>query len=153
MRPTWRPGKQPDTVVSDVPSSDITGDGRDLQLSREYYGGYLVAESIAPENVGPISATLDLLEEGKKLVEWLDRLTARAEKEAKENAFITLREAYAADVKNFRATAKGMRAAIAKAGKNRRQYDHIEIHRRRSGRLPGAMQRHADRRPRAALSP
>ena len=115
MRPTWRPGKQPDTVVSDVPSSDITGDGRDLQLSREYYGGYLVAESIAPENVGPISATLDLLEEGKKLVEWLDRMTARAEKEAKENTFITLREAHAADAKNFRASVKGMRAAVLKA--------------------------------------
>ena len=148
MKPTWTPGKQPGTVVT-----DRIADGPELASHIDFYGGYLVAESIAPENVGPISATLDLLEEGKKLVEWLDRLTVRAEKEAKENAFMTLREAHAADVKNFRATAKGMRAAIAKAGKNRRQYDHIEIHRRRSGRLPGAMQRHADRRPRAALSP
>ena len=83
MRPTWRPGKQPDTVVSDHNYASYGFPEVSAKPHIEYYGGYLVAESIAPENVGPISATLDLLEEGKKLVEWLDRLTARAEKEAK----------------------------------------------------------------------
>ena len=110
MKPTWTPGKQPGTVVT-----DRIADGPELASHIDFYGGYLVAESIAPENVGPISATVDLLEEGKKLVEWLDRMTARAEKEAKENTFITLREAHAADAKNFRASVKGMRAAVLKA--------------------------------------
>jgi hypothetical protein len=57
MSANWRPGKQPGTVVC-----DRTADGPELAHHLDYYGGYLVAESIAPENVGPISAALDLLE-------------------------------------------------------------------------------------------
>lgn len=58
MSANWRPGKPPGTVVSDVHSSGMTYSAAGL----EYYGGYLVAESIAPGNVGPISAALDLRE-------------------------------------------------------------------------------------------
>lgn len=63
MKPTWRPGKQPGTVVT-----DRIADGPELASHIDFYGGYLVAESIAPENVGPISATVDLLEAAKELL-------------------------------------------------------------------------------------
>lgn len=57
-----------------------------------------------------------LLEEGKKLVAWLIRLAENAEKQAvMPNQFETMIAAYTADAKNYRASAKGMQAAIAEA--------------------------------------
>ncbi len=62
MSANWKPGKQPGTVVC-----DRTADGPELAHHLDYYGGYLVAESIAPENVPVISAALDLLEACRKV--------------------------------------------------------------------------------------
>jgi hypothetical protein len=62
-----------------------------------------------------IAAAPELLEEGKKLVAWLIHLAEKSEIESQDTRFITLAEAHRADAKNFRATAKGMQAAITKA--------------------------------------
>ena len=65
MRPTWRPGKQPDTVVSDWPGNSPTKD--DISF-HDFYGGYLVAESIAPENVPVIAAAPEMYELLKRYI-------------------------------------------------------------------------------------
>jgi hypothetical protein len=53
--------------------------------------------------------------EAKRVVEWLDRLAAAADERAKDRTFPSLADANAWDAKNYRASAKGLRAAIAKA--------------------------------------
>jgi len=65
--------------------------------------------------LGLLEAGAKLQREGQRLVDWLDKLTVEAEREAKDNRFITLKEAHAADAKNFRATAIAMREAIKQA--------------------------------------
>lgn len=54
----WRVGKHPYTVVSDQPVPEVRGSDLDL----DYYGGHLIAESIAPKNAPLISAAPDLYE-------------------------------------------------------------------------------------------
>ncbi len=53
----------------------------------------------------------------KRVVDWLDRLAVQSETQAKDTRFATLSEACAADAKNYRATAKPLRALLAKGGK------------------------------------
>lgn len=69
----------------------------------------------AEANARLIAAAPDLLAKCEKIVAWLDRLAAKAEREAKDCRFITLKEAYEADAKNYRATAADVRTAIAQA--------------------------------------
>jgi len=69
----------------------------------------------AAANARLIAAAPDLYTEAVRIVEWLERLAAGTETLAKDTRFITLAEANAADAKNYRASAKGLRAAIAKA--------------------------------------
>lgn len=52
-------------------------------------------------NASLIAAAPELLEEGKKLVTWLERLAENAEQQSKDTRFITLSEAQIADAKNF----------------------------------------------------
>lgn len=53
----WRPGKTGGCVVADHPVPEIGGSD-----AVDYYGGHLIAESIAPQNVPLIAAAPDLLE-------------------------------------------------------------------------------------------
>jgi hypothetical protein len=53
----WRAGKTGGAVVSDVLPKDAVG-GSDAV---DYYGGYLIAESIAPSMVSLVSAAPELL--------------------------------------------------------------------------------------------
>ncbi len=73
------------------------------------------AEANAERIVKAVNCHDDLVEAGKKLVKWLHVLADDAEKTAKTTRFITMREAWEADTKNYRATAKDMEAALAKA--------------------------------------
>lgn len=63
----WRAGKAGDQIVADVPIENGPG-GSD---SVDYYGGYLVAESVAPCNQPLIAAAPDLLASCKELREAL----------------------------------------------------------------------------------
>lgn len=56
-----------------------------------------------------------LIAELEKIAVWLDRLASDCEASEKNCRFITLREAYASDAKNYRATIAHIRAAITKA--------------------------------------
>ena len=61
----WSKGKTGGAVVSDVPHTELsisTGHG-DI----EYYGGYLVAESIPEQYINLISAAPDLLDACKQI--------------------------------------------------------------------------------------
>lgn len=53
----WRAGKTGGAVVSDVLPKDAVGGSEDA----DYYGGYLIAESIAPSMVSLVSAAPELL--------------------------------------------------------------------------------------------
>jgi hypothetical protein len=53
----WRAGRA-GTVVSDVLPKDACGGSED----KDYYGGYLIAESVAPSMVSLIAAAPELLE-------------------------------------------------------------------------------------------
>ena len=52
----WRPGKTGGAVVADYPIPEVGGSEH-----VEYYGGHLVAESIAPQNVSIIAAAPEML--------------------------------------------------------------------------------------------
>lgn len=107
----WRFGApRTNAVVSDTPPSAFQG-------GEDHYGGCLVAESIAPENLALIAAAPELLAVCERQVAWLEMLAERADKGAADRRFISLAEAHAADAKNYRATAKPIREAIAKATK------------------------------------
>ena len=56
-----------------------------------------------------------LLAELSKISAWLDRLATHDEAQAKDTRFETMRDAYTADAKNYRAIIKSIKAAIAKA--------------------------------------
>lgn len=66
-------------------------------------------------NARLISAAPELYREAIRVVEWLERLAVRADGGAKDTRFKALAEASAADAKNYRASVKGLKAAIAKA--------------------------------------
>ena len=81
-------------------------------------GSYQVAEGIYRKaNAHLIAAAPELCEAGKKLVKWLHMLADTAERKAKTGRFITLKEAWEADAKNYRATARDMEQALAKVNK------------------------------------
>lgn len=74
----WRRGKKGHSVVSDIPASIEDGS----ENAKIFYGGCLIAESIAPENVDFIACAKDdvayllgnvaeLLEENKRIKEQL----------------------------------------------------------------------------------
>jgi len=65
-------------------------------------------------NARLIAAAPDLLAACEKIVAWLDRLTADAERD-KASRFVTIARAATADAANFRATAADVRKAIARA--------------------------------------
>lgn len=60
----WRQGKYPDTVVTDEPSDIGRG-----HADTDYYGGYLVCESVEPKHRALIIAAPQLLE-ALEAVEW-----------------------------------------------------------------------------------
>lgn len=62
----WRPGKIGGCVVADHPVPEIGGSDE-----VEHYGGHLIAESIAPQNVPLIAAAPELLE---ALETWLEAI-------------------------------------------------------------------------------
>ena len=57
---------------------------------------------------------VELVEQAKKVSAWLDKIALNAEIQAKRTRFITLREALEFDVKNYRATNKGLKTILAK---------------------------------------
>lgn len=73
----------------------------------------LVTAAIGPHPL--YAAAPDLYREAVRVVEWLERLAVQAEARSTDTRFLTLAEANAADAKNYRASAKGLIAAIAKA--------------------------------------
>lgn len=52
----WRPGRLKGTVVSDTPTGEISGSD-----DVDYYGGFLVAESVSARNVSFIAAAPTML--------------------------------------------------------------------------------------------
>jgi hypothetical protein len=62
-----------------------------------------------------IAAAPDFYREAVRVVEWLDRIADAADERARTCGYPSLAEANAADAKNYRASAKGLRAAISKA--------------------------------------
>ena len=56
-RGPWRPSPRGGAVVADYPVPEISGSD-----DVDYYGGHLIAESIAPQNVPVIAAAAELLE-------------------------------------------------------------------------------------------
>lgn len=52
----WRHGKVGGCVVADAPVPEVSGSD-----AIDYYGGHLIAESIAPQNVPAIAALPELL--------------------------------------------------------------------------------------------
>lgn len=68
----------------------------------------------AEANAHLIAAAPELYEAGKKLVKWLHMLADRAEEKARTTRFVTMKEAWEADTKNYRATAREMEEIIAK---------------------------------------
>jgi len=66
-------------------------------------------------NARLIAAAPDLLKKCQQIVAWLDKLARHSEGQAATTRFETMREACLADAKNYRATAKDVQAAIAKA--------------------------------------
>lgn len=64
-----------------------------------------------------IAAAPELLAKCEKVVSWLDRMSESSEREAAKHTeqFPSLSEAFAAEAKNYRATAKDIRSVIAKA--------------------------------------
>lgn len=64
----WRAGKVGDSVVSDAP---VEG-GPDGADAVDYYGGHLIAESVAPCNRALIAAAPDLYAAIKGSMEYLD---------------------------------------------------------------------------------
>jgi hypothetical protein len=49
-------------------------------------------------------------EENQKFLDWIERMAKHSEERLKDCPFITLKEAYLTDAKNFRATGKNKRA-------------------------------------------
>ena len=66
-------------------------------------------------NARLIAAAPDFYREAVRVVAWLERLAANADKHAQDTRFMTLAEANKADAKNYRASIAGLKAAIAKA--------------------------------------
>jgi hypothetical protein len=56
-----------------------------------------------------------LIDKLKQLADWFENSAARSDKEEKICRFETLKSAYLADAKNYRAMAKDIRATIKKA--------------------------------------
>ncbi len=61
----WRKGRVAGTIVADTPSSMPRPQYGERE--KEYYGGYLIAESILPEHEDIISAAPDMYEALKEL--------------------------------------------------------------------------------------
>ena len=79
----WRGGKGGFTVVADHPIPEIGGSG-----DVDYYGGHLVAESVAPQNRPLIAAAPELLGSLKRIVmaEAFQRIAQGATDDADEIA-------------------------------------------------------------------
>lgn len=74
---TWRPGKQHGTVVTDC--GDGFPPGYQSEDSLEYYGGYLIAESIGkPADRNLITAAPELLAACKEFVRKVECGEARS---------------------------------------------------------------------------
>lgn len=66
----WRKGKIAGAIVADYPPSMALFPAPEYaEREREYYGGYLIAESISPENVSIICAAPDMYEALKQLLD------------------------------------------------------------------------------------
>lgn len=65
----WRASPRGGAVVADFPVPEISGSD-----DVEAYGGHLIAESIAPQNVPVIAAAADLLQVAKDFSEVLEEL-------------------------------------------------------------------------------
>ena len=67
--PWWLSDKQPDAVLTADPSAS---EGyRYAEDNLQYYGGHLVAESIAPQNRPLIAAAPDMLEACEEALAWI----------------------------------------------------------------------------------
>lgn len=62
-----------------------------------------------------IAAAPEMLTGLRRVVAWLDRLAAKADKQAEDSRFYTLSAACRADATNYRATANDIRAIITRA--------------------------------------
>ncbi|MBA7546017.1 hypothetical protein ES705_38399 [subsurface metagenome] len=72
---SWRLGKRGDTVVADSRTAERPGAGHDDHDDIEYYGGYLVCESIATKEIAQLIAKApELLSEGQARIKALEGL-------------------------------------------------------------------------------
>lgn len=74
---TWKAGKNGGCVVSDVLPTRTSYSAKDFESEKEYYGGYLIAESIPDtEKLNLIIAAPDLLEALTQIIpyasEWIN---------------------------------------------------------------------------------
>lgn len=103
----WRIGTTEGAVVADVPIPEVEGSDH-----YEYYGGHLVAESIAPRNLPVIAAAPELLAEASAAEKMLSELLAALNKATELGATRV-------DVGDLRVAVEHrlnpLRAAIAKA--------------------------------------
>jgi len=70
--PPWRKGKVAGAVVADTHSSMSRPEYAERE--KEYYGGYLIAESVSPENEPLITAAPDMYEACKRALPILSAL-------------------------------------------------------------------------------
>ena len=69
----WRVGRA-GAIVADVPIEGGVGGTSDT----EYYGGHLIAETVAPCNAPILSAAPELLEACKAALPWVQKYVAQA---------------------------------------------------------------------------
>ena len=78
--------------------------------------GDILIDGIEDREVATLAASApNLLTKLDKVATWLEGLADKCEKAAAESPFITIKEACKADARNYAATAKDIRAAIAQA--------------------------------------
>jgi hypothetical protein len=69
----WKIGKNSSCVVSNVAPKRYSYTTHDYETEKEYYGGYIIAESIPYEKMAKvIAAAPEMLEALVKIREWLD---------------------------------------------------------------------------------
>ena len=77
----WKHSKSTGAIISDTRPTDADLFGRDGADCLDYYGGYVVAESVLPHDQSLIAAAPDLLAACKAALRWMGLCTIDDEQE------------------------------------------------------------------------